>query len=625
MPAPHVTAAPPSRAPSGGRCSGRRTLTGVGLILLAYAVVAWSAVSGKSSTADEPVHASSAWLWWHKGEVRVDAEQPLLWKYLIGLPTLGTALSVDEADPLWQGLLDAPNYPAGWWVRTLYQTPGNDGEQLVSRSRLAALTLAFVTLGLASWWAWRLRGGVAAVATALLLGLDPTFLAHGPLVKNDLPLGLAALAASYAAWRAGVRLSPWNAAAVVLCCVGAFLIKLNGLLVPLVVAVLLLVRALADEEWEVLGYVLRTRLARCLTVGLLGLVTLLAGYGLTWAAYGFRFGPSPEPRHRLDHTSPMRQPRLFLQGRDPFAYWQQDRVIRTVGWIERHRLLPQPLLYAFVYQRVLASDRKLFLLDERRTEPVWWGLPFAYIVKTPLTLQLVLVVLTAAWLRRRSATRAPDGSPRSSAPDRWDATCIALPLGLLGLATIAAAPNPAVRYLLTVLPLLYLLAGLGVARLWERARGLPRASLVRGAMAGGAVLLAVESLSAWPNFIPYFNLAAGGSRGGLSLLGDSNLDWGQDLPALRDWQRRHPEAELYFCYFGAVDPHFYGLSYHEMPGSFPNGDANATPTPGSYVAVSATNLQGIYFPPHFRSVYRQLLRRKPVSVLGGSIYVYRMD
>src|SRR2546426_11865603 len=44
-----------------------------------------------------------------------------------------------------------------------------------------------------------------------------------------------------------------------------------------------------------------------------------------------------------------------------------------------------------------------------------------------------------------------------------------------------------------------------------------------------------STLAARPYFIPFFNVLAGGAKGGVNLLSDSNLDWGQGLPAPRRW------------------------------------------------------------------------------------------
>ena len=54
------------------------------------------------------------------------------------------------------------------------------------------------------------------------------------------------------------------------------------------------------------------------------------------------------------------------------------------------------------------------------------------------------------------------------------------------------------------------------------------------------------------------------------LLTDSNLDWGQGLIALRNYQQQHPNEALHLAYFGSVDPALYGiralpLSGHDEP------------------------------------------------------------
>jgi hypothetical protein len=46
-----------------------------------------------------------------------------------------------------------------------------------------------------------------------------------------------------------------------------------------------------------------------------------------------------------------------------------------------------------------------------------------------------------------------------------------------------------------------------------------------------------------------------------------------------------------------------------------------------YVAISATNLQGVYFPAHgLRSDYfEQFKTRQPIAKIGYSIFLYRLD
>jgi 4-amino-4-deoxy-L-arabinose transferase-like glycosyltransferase len=107
-----------------------------------------------------------------------------------------------------------------------------------------------------------------------------------------------------------------------------------------------------------------------------------------------------------------------------------------------------------------------------------------------------------------------------------------------------------VRYALPLLPLLALLAG-RAALAW------PRAAAV---LAG---LGLVESLWIHPHHLMYFNLAAGGPRGGsqITISGD---DWGQDAAALGAWLAENEEAVraaggLYYDPYLEADPIALGL------------------------------------------------------------------
>jgi hypothetical protein len=159
------------------------------------------------------------------------------------------------------------------------------------------------------------------------------------------------------------------------------------------------------------------------------------------------------------------------------------------------------------------------------------------------------------------------------------------------------------------------------------------AALARGV--GGAVLLVlvVEASLAFPNYIAYFNPLAGDARGRLHWLGDSNLDWGQDLKRLAAWQRDHPEVDLHLAYYGQADPAYYGIRYANLPGGVAPPETNASgtapaspaatssPARRTVFAVSATILQGIYSEQQ-RRFYEPLRMREPREVIGGSIYLF---
>jgi hypothetical protein len=205
-------------------------------------------------------------------------------------------------------------------------------------------------------------------------------------------------------------------------------------------------------------------------------------------------------------------------------------------------------------------------------------------------------------------------------PESWTLACLAVPVAIYLSAVMASNLNLGMRHVLPVYPPLFAFAGLSMAKAWEWRPGpaCAAAMLILG-------VLAAESGSAYPDYIPFFNILAGGNRGGLALSSDSNLDWGQDLPLLAACQRSHPDTKLYLDYFGSADPSYYGIRYTQVE----RGSKDAAPwklinEPG-VLAISATRLQGTYgAKPNGVPVWSVLWGLRPLDVLGGSIYLFRV-
>ena len=204
-----------------------------------------------------------------------------------------------------------------------------------------------------------------------------------------------------------------------------------------------------------------------------------------------------------------------------------------------------------------------------------------------------------------------------------------MPAGVIALAAIRSSLDIGLRHILGLYPLLYVYAGSLPGQLKTRMC----ASVGFWAPIAILLLLATETIAVRPHFIPFFNVASGGSKGGINLLADSNLDWGQGLPALRRWMAERRVQKVNLCYFGTADPAAYGISFLALPGSYrfdvPGAGVVGYPSekpelPG-YVAIGATNLQGVYFGERLRKSYEFLRRKSPVAILAGSIYVYWVD
>jgi len=127
------------------------------------------------------------------------------------------------------------------------------------------------------------------------------------------------------------------------------------------------------------------------------------------------------------------------------------------------------------------------------------------------------------------------------------------------------------------------------------------------------------SIAAAPNHVAYFNALAGGIEGGSRHLADSNLDWGQDLPALDADARATcvPPRRCIAAVFGTARPEDYGTPVE--PWVEP-ADPSAVPGPVTfYVSENRYLLRSIAHPD---GLFPFLSGRQPARRVGASIRVY---
>jgi len=156
-----------------------------------------------------------------------------------------------------------------------------------------------------------------------------------------------------------------------------------------------------------------------------------------------------------------------------------------------------------------------YLLGHYSMQGWWYYFPVAIAVKTPVaTLILASAGLFAARSRRAHLL-------------------VTAPLLLFLVAAMAGRINIGLRHVLMLYPFLAIAAGAGAVWGWEAFRA--RMVWVRGLV---AVLLASyvgHAAFIAPHYLSYFNLPAGGAKGGHRVLIDSNYDWGTNDRFLRSW------------------------------------------------------------------------------------------
>jgi len=195
-----------------------------------------------------------------------------------------------------------------------------------------------------------------------------------------------------------------------------------------------------------------------------------------------------------------------------------------------------------------------------------------------------------------------------------------VPFVVINIVAAFDHANFGLRRILFCLPFVYLMIGSLGPLLTSNERLLNvEIKKIISAIIGIAVIWMI-AIAIWihPNQLSYFNEIAGGPSGGYRYLVDSNIDWGQDLPALAGHLTAHSIDQVTLSYFGTAEASMYGINYRTLP-----YEETINPKPAVY-AVSI----------HFL-IYRRLLmatngdqrmdwlvKYKPSARAGYSIYIY---
>lgn len=173
-----------------------------------------------------------------------------------------------------------------------------------------------------------------------------------------------------------------------------------------------------------------------------------------------------------------------------------------------------------------------------------------------------------------------------------------------------------IRFMLPVFPLLFIATG----QLCNLA--LVQKRLGKILTAAAAVLYILPAIAIYPHYLSYFNAVSGGPKNGHQWLIDSNLDWGQDLPALKRYMEENEIDTIKLGYFGRVDPRIYGIDYslanRNMGKGFHVISINFLVGRPYYLLNPETNkLEMIGF--NYFKKYRCLI---PKAIIGNSLYVF---
>ena len=259
-----------------------------------------------------------------------------------------------------------------------------------------------------------------------------------------------------------------------------------------------------------------------------------------------------------------------------------------------------------------AGGQTAFLMGNLSQHGWWTYYPIAFALKTPLPTCILLAIglgksLTSQW---------------KAQADRW-LVLGAFPV-MYSVAALLSSFNTGYRFLLPVLPFVFVFIGIQVAD-YLKPLSAARVTLSASACLLVAALLiwqVIGAIAIFPYHLAYFNELAGGPDNGYHFLADSNLDWGQSLVDLKAYLDQRGIAQVRASQYTYTDPAWYGIAYSPlapMRGAPPVMPSRFDPSPGVY-AISATTLQGVMLADPDN--YEWFRHQTPTARLGHALFVY---
>ena len=561
------------------------------MVAILLAIMALNAVLSlrvKSPTIDEFAHLPAGYYYWKTGDFSLYGKNPPLIRMLSALPLLSMDVSFDSS----MSFSDKGDWRP--WIFGTYFMRENAAnyDTLFFIGRLPVVILGLLLGVYVFRWSRDMYGNNGGILSLVLYAFCPNILAHTRLVTTDMGFTCFAFIACYYYWcfwrfrtkRAMIQAGLFLGLAL--------LSKFTALLLFPIFGLLLVVAAWSKDTDG--GIQKDTNLPtppadyplsflKRFGSGLIPLaLSCVIAFFVVNVGYGFK--GSFQPLDTLSHKS---------------------RLFEKLNFSPLNKMpipLPAPFMEGFDRQK-LDAEQGVFLnyLRGKISNQGWWYyFLYAFVVKTPAVLLLGLTVSlwVAFKLRRR----------------RFDHAFVMVPVVVVLLVfSFFNEINVGLRYVLVVFPFLFVWLGQLVVLHGNHRK-------VRWATVAFLAAYVLSSLSAFPDYLAYFNLLAGGPKNGHTHLLDSNLDWGQDLKRLQTYMEQEETEEVGLAYFGHVDPTIYGISYHTI---------GQNEEPG-VIAISANYLYGLPYVitydtppvPIQPGTFQWLHDYEPIHHIGHSMLIY---
>ena len=583
MPDPSVT---PSLSSPAKRSS---LISAAAVALLALlAIMLFTSVRQESGLGDETMHLFGGYEYWKHADFGRNPEHPPFAKMLAALPLLPMHLHEPAPVPI-------PFFKAQDGSNSSQFLYSQNADAMLMRGRSVILLFSLL-LGLLIFFAGREM--FSPLVGLLALGLfvfEPTVLANGAIVTTDMPLACLFFATVYAFYRYLQRPTVPRLALCCIACALAIATKHSGILILPTLLLLALFDLLLHRHSR---YELPTPDApansrRALHLAGALAIIFLFSWAALWSIYGFRFAARPGTLQMTPSLA------IYSLGLTPLKH-------TVITFAAQHHLLPEAYLYGWVDVLLIPTRVGSFVLGRFYNEGQWSYLPVIFLIKTTLSLLILLLLVPFTRLFHR----------------RREALFLALPAILFALFSMSSKINLGVRHLLPVYPFCFVLAAFAAAFFIQR---------YRFAWIGVTALLllgVLSSLHAFPDYLVYANEAFGGPSHIYRLAADANADWGQGQKWTQRYLDQNPTSDCWVANESEpiVPASYYGI--HCKP--LLNGMSRMIGIPiaplpttiSGTIFVGTTDITGFHWGPGALNPYAAFRDGHPDAILHNDIWVY---
>jgi len=473
-------------------------------LLTVFALQSLWFIGTQSLTYDEPGHIIAGLEAWEHGRFQMWTDHPPLGRFWLTLPIARADVDIGQQQ-----------LPRGYRVTAMQPGP----EWLAWHTR-PMNTLLGVALGVTLWFATRrlFSEGAATVALALF-AFTPSLIANFSVTTTD---GIGALfvfltAYQFVRWRRKSGRS-------------------QTIIMGLVLGGLLLAKTYTPPEF-LLALVLMLVIKRdCGQQTRLNWRPALAALGIAlltfWGGYLFHVSHVTVSNGQVVASFPNRPTKT----RPTKSTAHLNLLVPAGEYVEGFRDLAisnRQGRAAWLLGKVYPTGRTKFYY------------PVAIALKWPTILLLLLLASLIPGIRKICKR------PGDLLIEPGDLPIMCLFGAVFFVLALLSRINIGERHILPLYPFALLIAG----GIWEHVRKHRAAMAV---VVFALCLNAADALRYAPDYLAYFNIFVR-PQNSWRLLTDSNLDWGQGLIAVRQYEQEHPDETLHLAYFGSVDPSLYGV------------------------------------------------------------------